>query len=181
MILTRSLPAIKTWTCFSNAGFDSHMVFHNSKQSQYHFTQVLPRQPTGNSCLFQNNGCESTVGLRRSIRVHGGNVNSKNCILTYVIGLARMKLARGVICTTTNTFSRIEMVFLFKVVTVTISCYSFIWFSIRWGVSGSSLLPRCRSLLISISRVSAMRKPDVPASDSKRPKNLLSGDASQCI
>ena len=50
-----------------------------------HFTQVLPQQLAGNSCIFGDKICRSPAALRRYLRMPGGNVNDKNSYLAFHI------------------------------------------------------------------------------------------------
>ena len=76
--------------CLSKARVACCMMrAHDNKQSQADFKQVLPQQPTGNSCQFCYKVCRSVKGLRSHMRMHGVNVNAKDSsfvCLIYVAG-----------------------------------------------------------------------------------------------
>ena len=92
--------------CLSKAELNCYIRSHGCIQLQADFTQVLLQQPTENSCQF----CDKVYGSTANLRSYGVNVSAKDSpfLVTYVTGLARVKLAQGVTCTLTGGFCRIE-------------------------------------------------------------------------
>ena len=84
--------------CLPTARHAIYMRSCDSKQSHTHFTQVFPQQPTGNVCQLCNNVSGTVENLRSHMRDTELMSIAKTVLLfvTYVAGLERIKLARGV-------------------------------------------------------------------------------------